>query len=174
MQLLEPQKGVSIVGLWKIMRAYVWPQGLFSKFRIAATFAIMAGSKACSILSPLFIGMATQRLSDEGVVPYREIVIYTALSFGSVALQQLQKLVYLGVKQHAFAEIATHTFMHLHSLSLDWHLQKKMGRVLRIMDRGIASADSVMNYVVLYLLPSIVQQELSLPFLRPASVCRVA
>eukprot|EP00949_MAST-11_sp_MAST-11-sp1_P004787 g4787.t1 len=157
MQLLEPQKGVSIVGLWKIMRAYVWPQGLFSKFRIAATFAIMAGSKACSILSPLFIGMATQRLSDEGVVPYREIVIYTALSFGSVALQQLQKLVYLGVKQHAFAEIATHTFMHLHSLSLDWHLQKKMGRVLRIMDRGIASADSVMNYVVLYLLPSIVQ-----------------
>lgn len=32
-----------------------------------------------------------------------------------------------------------------------------MGTVLRIMDRGIASADQVMNYLVLYLLPSIVQ-----------------
>ena len=40
---------------------------------------------------------------------------------------------------------------------MDWHLQKKMGTVLRIMDRGIASADQVMNYLVLYLLPSIVQ-----------------
>ena len=30
-------------------------------------------------------------------------------------------------------------------LSLDWHLRKKMGEVLRVMDRGITSADSVMS-----------------------------
>ena len=33
-------------------------------------------------------------------------------------------------------------------LSLDWHLRKKMGEVLRVMDRGITSADSVMSYPV--------------------------
>ena len=96
-------------------------------------------------------------MADKGVVPYREIIIYCTLQFLNIGLAQVQKIVYLGVKQHAFAEIATTTFRHLHSLSLDWHLQKKMGTVLRIMDRGIASADQVMNYLVLYLLPSIVQ-----------------
>ena len=32
-----------------------------------------------------------------------------------------------------------------------------MGEVLRVMDRGISSADSVMNYLVLFLLPSLVE-----------------
>lgn len=160
-QLLKPPSTMStkdtFKGLWKIMRAYAWPNGCSSKIRIFFTFIIMAGSKLCSLLSPLYIGLATQKLADDKVVPYREIVIYCTLQFFSIGLGQLQKIVYLGVKQHAFAEIATTTFRHLHSLSLDWHLQKKMGTVLRIMDRGIASADQVMNYLVLYLLPSIVQ-----------------
>ena len=142
---------------WTIMQPYFWPRGLASKVRILFTFLIMIGSEMCSILSPIFIGQAVQRLSDTGHVPYREIALYASLKFLSVGLQQLQKIVYLGVKQHAFSEIATTTFRHLHTLSLDWHLQKKMGQVLRIMDRGIASADQVMNYLVLYLLPSIVQ-----------------
>ena len=42
---------------------------------------------------------------------------------------QVQSLVYIRVKQHAFAEIAETTFRHLLGLSLDWHLRKKMGEV---------------------------------------------
>ena len=146
-----------VVVYWTIMKPYFWPNGLTSKVRILFTFLIMIGSKLCSILSPIFIGQAVQRLSDSGEIPVLEITLYASLKFLSVGLQQLQKIVYLGVKQHAFSEIATTTFRHLHNLSLDWHLQKKMGQVLRIMDRGISSADSVMNYLVLYLFPSIVQ-----------------
>ena len=160
-QLLKPQSTMSFYdsfkGLWTIMRAYVWPSGCSSKCRIFLTFVVMAGSKASAILAPMYIGEATQTLADEKKVPYHAITMYCTLQFLNVGLAQVQKIVYLGVKQHAFAEIATTTFRHLHSLSLDWHLQKKMGTVLRIMDRGIASADQVMNYLVLYLLPSIVQ-----------------
>jgi len=43
------------------------------------------------------------------------------------------------------------TYTHIMYLSLDWHLKKKMGNALRSMDRGIASADIVMNYLVLML-----------------------
>lgn len=75
----------------------------------------------------------------------------------SAALKQGQNAVYLRVKQEAFAQIARMTFTHLHSLSLQWHLKKQMGNVLRSMDRGIASADTVVSYLFLYLLPSIVE-----------------
>jgi ABC-type transport system involved in Fe-S cluster assembly fused permease/ATPase subunit len=61
------------------------------------------------------------------------------------------------VKQHAFAEMSETTFRHLLGLSLDWHLKKKMGEVIRVMDRGISSADSVMNYLVLFLAPSVAE-----------------
>jgi ABC-type transport system involved in Fe-S cluster assembly fused permease/ATPase subunit len=61
------------------------------------------------------------------------------------------------VKQNAFAQVAQFTFRHLHNLSLQWHLQKKMGNVLRSMDRGIASADTVVSAIFLYMLPSLVE-----------------
>jgi ABC-type transport system involved in Fe-S cluster assembly fused permease/ATPase subunit len=43
------------------------------------------------------------------------------------------------------------------SLSLDWHLRKKMGNTLRAMDRGVESANSVVNYIFLYLVPTVVE-----------------
>jgi len=43
--------------------------------------------------------------------------------------KELQSLVYLKVKQTAFVQVAVMTFAHVHTLSLDWHLRKKMGQV---------------------------------------------
>ena len=55
------------------------------------------------------------------------------------------------------AQVAEFTFVHLHSLSLEWHLKKKMGQVLRAMDRGIAAADNVVQYLCLSLFPTLVE-----------------
>lgn len=66
-------------------------------------------------------------------------------------------MVYIKVQQAAYIEIAENTFGHLHSLSLDWHLRKKMGNVVRSMDRGIQAAQQTMQYVVLYLIPTLVE-----------------
>ena len=140
-----------------ILRPYFWPKGFTPKVRAISTFFIMMSSKACNILAPLFIGQATQQLVTKGEVPWVYLFLYFLAGWLSGAFKELQKLVYLKVKQKAFAEIAESTFSHLHSLSLDWHLKKKIGHVLRIMDRGISSADSVMNYLVLYLIPSLIE-----------------
>ena len=61
---------------------------------------------------------------------------------------------YLRVKQTAYSQIAGSTFKHLHSLSLEWHLKKKMGNTLRSMDRGVSAADTVVTYLFLYLGPT--------------------
>ena len=42
-------------------------------------------------------------------------------------------------------------------LSLDWHLKKRMGVALRVIDRGQTSADQVIRYLVLRLLPNLGQ-----------------
>ena len=47
------------------------------------------------------------------------------------------------------------TFSHLHNLSLDWHLRKKLGETIRSMDRGIGACDSLMRYGFLFLLPAV-------------------
>ena len=59
------------------------------------------------ILHPLFIYLFSivfihffLQILIYSVVPYREIAIYTTLQFSSIGLAQIQKIVYLGVKQH--------------------------------------------------------------------------
>lgn len=64
---------------------------------------------------------------------------------------------YLKVKQAAFIQLSQTAFGHLHTLSLDWHLRKKLGEVLRSMDRGISACDTLMNYLFLWLVPAIAE-----------------
>lgn len=47
-------------------------------------------------------------------------------------------------------------FRHLHSLSLRWHLQRKTGEVLRVMDRGTDSINNLLNYILFSIVPTIV------------------
>jgi len=150
------KKTLSFLQLMKVMRPYFWPNGFGNKCRVVVTFVATGGAKACNVLAPIYIGLASEEVLNR-TFPTTNLVLYATLKFLSVFFRELQRVVYLGVKQQAFGEISTETFTHLHSLSLDWHLRKKMGSVLRIMDRGVSSADSVMNYLVLYLVPSVLE-----------------
>ncbi len=47
-------------------------------------------------------------------------------------------------------------FSHLHSLSLRWHLTRKTGEVLRIMDRGTNSINGLLSYLVFNIIPTII------------------
>lgn len=49
----------------------------------------------------------------------------------------------------------TRLFSHLHSLSLRWHLSRKTGEVLRSIDRGTQSINTLLLYIVFSILPTI-------------------
>ena len=73
----------------------------------------------------------------------------------------LQRFLFYRVAQAAFVQISTESFCHLHNLSLDWHLKKQLGDVLRSMDRGIAACDTLMNYLFLCLFPTLAGEHFS-------------
>ncbi len=66
-------------------------------------------------------------------------------------------MIYLKVKQQANIQLAEQAFAHLHQLSLNWHLSKKMGNVIRSMDRGTSAADTLITYLFLFLIPTLVE-----------------
>ena len=75
---------------------------------------------------------------------------YAGLTFVGKVLKECQSLAYLNVQKYAFIDLSSDTFSHLHSLSLQWALSKKMGEVVRVTDRGIAGCDTFMRYGVLH------------------------
>jgi ABC-type transport system involved in Fe-S cluster assembly fused permease/ATPase subunit len=76
------------------------------------------------------------------------------IGFLGSTFREGQSLIYLKVAQAAFVQLSETTFVHLHTLSLDWHLSKKLGEVIRSMDRGIAACDTLMKYLFLWLVPA--------------------
>jgi ABC-type transport system involved in Fe-S cluster assembly fused permease/ATPase subunit len=69
----------------------------------------------------------------------------------------MQSMIYLKVKQQANIQLAEQAFTHIHELSMNWHLSKKMGNVIRSMDRGTSAADTLITYLFLFLIPTLVE-----------------
>jgi ABC-type transport system involved in Fe-S cluster assembly fused permease/ATPase subunit len=156
----EPAKprGISFVKLVYILKPYFWPHGFTNKMRAGSTYFVLILSKLANLAAPLFMASATNALVAKDVVgAIRDIAIFSALTLVSKLFKELQSLIYLKVKQTAYIELATMTYEHVQSLSYDWHVQKKLGDVLRSMDRGVESANSVVSYVFLYLIPTLAE-----------------
>lgn len=149
--------GIRMRELLILLRPYFNPSGVGAKLIVMATWVALILSKASSIIAPLYIGKAADALVTDKRVPWEFIALYTGLQFASQACKQTQSAIYLKVKQQAYLQLAVTCFEHVHSLGLRWHTNKKMGGVMRVMSRGISAADTVVNYLFLYLLPSIAE-----------------
>lgn len=149
--------------LLTILRPYFWPDATatsaaINRARAITTWLCVGSAKACSLYAPILLGKAStalSRLDYERAIRY--VVLYTLANLGSSTFKEGQSLIYLKVGQAAFVQISELSFNHLHSLSLDWHLRKKLGEVLRSMDRGIAACDTLMRYLFLWLVPALAE-----------------
>lgn len=147
-----------------ILKPYFWPKATpntsawLNRTRAIMTWVCVASAKVCTVISPIFLGRASTALSRlEYESTTRNAIIYCSLQFAATFFKECQSLVYLRVAQAAFIQLSELSFYHIHSLSLDWHLKKKLGEVIRSMDRGILSCDTLMKYLFLWLVPAVAE-----------------
>ena len=157
------KKKLSRKAMMTMLRPYFWPDetsdsALLNRFRAIMTWVCVIASRICNVTSPLYIGWASTALAhgDYGQ-SIQYVIVYAMLTFFGSVFKEGQSLIYLKVKQAAFVQLSESVFAHLHALSLDWHLRKKLGEVIRSMDRGIAACDSLMTYVFLWLIPALAE-----------------
>ena len=139
-----------------ILKPYFWPASWLDRVLAFSCFFLLASSKVCNILAPLYFGYATDAVL-RGVFPLRDLLLFGGLRFSVSLLEEGQRLVYLRVKEVAYREIAVRTFSHLLSLSHAYHTSRKLGVVLRASDRGIASASTIVDMLFLRLGPTILE-----------------
>lgn len=166
----------SSMTLWQIIRVlkpYFWPSTgttrelVVNRTRAVMTWVCVLFSKVCSLVAPIYLAKATNliahalKVGPEGQAVTSDIIhavsTYAFLCLASKCFKEFQSLIYIKVQQRAYIEIADDSFRHLHNLSLDWHLKKKMGNVIRSVDRGIAAAQQTMQYVFLNLVPTLLE-----------------
>jgi ATP-binding cassette subfamily B protein len=61
------------------------------------------------------------------------------------------------VAMHAVRRIAYRTFVHMHELSLRFHLERKTGGLTRVLERGRNAIETIVRMVILQLAPTIIE-----------------
>ncbi|VEU36604.1 unnamed protein product [Pseudo-nitzschia multistriata] len=158
-----PPGGLSTAAIAQLLRPYVWPDktsesAIVNRVRAILTWVCVVASKACNLTAPILLGKASTALAHQqyGLCMYLSSA-YAAIQFFGSLFKEGQSLIYLRVAQAGFVQLSETTFVHLHRLSLDWHLRKKLGEVMRSMDRGIAACDTLMKYLFLWLVPALAE-----------------
>ncbi|XP_023932303.1 ATP-binding cassette sub-family B member 6, mitochondrial [Lingula anatina] len=150
--------------LWKLRKLwpFIWPKKnpLLQLFVLLCALLLVAG-RVVNLYVPIYSKDIVDALTNHQFC-WQFILIYVGLRFlqgggtGSIGvINNLRTFMWIGVQQYTTREMAVKLFGHLHGLSLRWHLNRKTGEVLRIMDRGTTSVNSILNYVLFNILPTI-------------------
>jgi ATP-binding cassette subfamily B protein len=73
------------------------------------------------------------------------------------ALTQLRDGLFAKVAMHAVRRLAFRTFVHMHELSLRFHLERKTGGLTRVLERGRNAIETIVRMVILQLSPTIIE-----------------
>jgi ATP-binding cassette subfamily B protein len=154
----------TLVNLWP----YMWPSDRPDlKLRVLVAVAALIAAKVVTVLVPYSFKWATDMLTGEATPPaYWPILLATPLilvlvyNFGrifSTGLNQLRDALFASVGQHAVRQLAYRTFIHLHGLSLRFHLDRRTGGLSRVLERGINGIENIVRFTLLNTVPTIIE-----------------
>lgn len=154
----------TLVNLWP----YMWPRDrLDLKLRVVWATIFLLVSKFVLILVPYFFKWATDALNGKldmaGILPafllgaVALVIVYNLTRIAQVGLNQLRDALFASVGQYAVRQLAYRTFVHMHRLSLRFHLERKTGGLSRIIERGTKGIETIVRFTILNSIPTLIE-----------------
>ncbi len=153
----------TIKNLWK----YMWPSDrLDLKLRVIAAIGALFLAKAATTTIPFAYKGVIDSLANSSenpelilgiAVPIILVIAFGIANIVDSGLQQLRDILFAKVGQHAVRELARKTFIHLHRLSLRFHLQRRIGGLSRIIERGTKGIETIVRFTMLNTAPAILE-----------------
>jgi ATP-binding cassette subfamily B protein len=131
----------------------------------AASFLVIA--KLITAIVPFFFKYATDELNglDPKVwwipmilmTPIMMVVAYNVSRLIMSGFTQLRDALFARVGQYAVRQLAYKTFVHMHRLSLRFHLARRTGGLSRVIERGTKGIETIVRFTILNTLPTILE-----------------
>ncbi len=153
----------TIKNLW----VYMWPSDrLDLKLRVMAAIGALMLAKVATTLIPFAYKGIIDSLGENAdnpelmmgiAVPIVLVIAFGIANIMDSLFQQLRDVLFARVGQHAVRQLARKTFIHLHKLSLRFHLQRHMGGLSRIIERGTKGIETIVRFTMLNTAPAFVE-----------------
>src|SRR3981081_4706078 len=158
----------TLVHLWP----YIWPSDRVDlKMRVVWSMVLLLVAKLATLSVPFTFKWAIDALTGADTAPVQASnwtmwliapALMMTLSYGGLrvlmaVLTQWRDGIFAKVAMHAVRKLAYRTFVHMHELSLRFHLERKTGGLTRGLERGRLGIEGIVRMVILQLVPTIVE-----------------
>jgi ATP-binding cassette, subfamily B, heavy metal transporter len=156
---------------------YIWPSDRVDlKMRVVWSVVLLLIAKVATLAVPFTFKWAIDALTGADTAPVQASnwtlwliasPLIMTLSYGGLrvlmaVLTQWRDGIFARVAMHAVRKLAYLTFVHMHELSLRFHLERKTGGLTRVLERGRTGIEVIVRMVILQLVPTIVEVSLLL------------
>src|SRR6186713_455145 len=158
----------TVVHLWP----YIWPSDRGDlKTRVLGSLLLLLAAKLATIAVPFTFKWATDALAGHGTAPFAAsdwllwaiaapvamTIAYGGMRILMAAFTQLRDGLFAKVAMHAVRRLAYRTFVHMHELSLRFHLERKTGGLSRIIERGTKGIETIVRFTILNSIPTVIE-----------------
>src|SRR3954452_6920504 len=154
-----------LVAPFRKLWPYLWPHGRADlQRRVFYAFGLLLVAKLVTVATPFTFKWATDALvavtqgkAAPGLwgAPILLTVLYGLARIAMAVLSQVRDGLFAKVAMHAVRQLALKTFAHIHRLSLRFHLERKIGGLTRVLERGRNGIEELSRLFVLQLLPAV-------------------
>ena len=158
---------------WDMVRAflpYLYPKDRILRRRIGLAMLFLVLAKLVGVSAPYLSKQLIDSFEPVGesaiiVLPLGLIFAYIGARVSVTLFEQLREIMFARVAQLAVRHIALDAFQHLHNLSLRFHLERYMGGLSRVIERGSKAIQEVLRFMLLNILPTLLEVLLVTVFL---------
>jgi ABC-type transport system involved in Fe-S cluster assembly fused permease/ATPase subunit len=143
---------------------YIWPKGRRDlEWRVAIAFMLLIVGKLVNMAVPFAFKWAADALTQDNAAPVLVggaivfTLLYGALRTLYSSLTQARDALFAAVAMHAVRRLANHVFVHMHKLSLRFHIGRKTGGLTRVLERGRDGIETLTRLVMSTAVPTIVE-----------------
>ena len=164
-----PRAEATLTGTVRQLWPYIWPTDRADlKLRVLLAVVLMVGAKLATIAIPYAYKWATDALAGERAadkIPLPAIltgvialtILYGLLRMLMALFTQGRDALFAAVAMNAVRRLAIEVFVHLHQLSLRFHLERKTGGLTRVLERGRAAIETIVRTSMLTAAPTAVE-----------------
>jgi len=144
----------------KKLLPYVWQW----RWRVGVALGFLVAAKLANVGVPLVLKQLVDALGIQAgdpsavlAVPVALLLAYGALRLSITAFTELREFLFYPVAARIARRVSLETFEHLLALSLRFHLERQTGGVSRDIERGSRSIQSLLNYTIYNILPTLIE-----------------
>ncbi len=158
-----PEQEVSTIN-WQAFKLIV-PYLFEYKKRIAVAMLCLILTKVASVYLPFILKDIVDTLDANSndkqsalvVVPLGLVAAYGLVRLSIVVFAEVRDTLFGRVTERAIRRIGLKVFRHLHSLDLDFHLNRQTGGLSRDIDRGTSGISFLMRFMVFNIVPTLLE-----------------